>query len=283
MKAKQFGLLAVLFISSLPLPTTHAGNKPDLMLAKTYRQDIDISQYWISEKLDGIRAYWDGSKLISRGGNVFAVPTWFTENFPSVPLDGELWMGRRRYEETSSVVRKKQAHDGWKQVRLMLFDLPAHGGTYKQRLAAMQQLVAQTNSPYLSVIKQFRLTNEIELMRHIQSITDNGGEGLMLHRQSGYYAGGRSNDLLKLKLFTDAEAVVIGYRPGKGQFEGLVGSLKVRTEQGIEFYIGSGLSREQRLNPPPVTSRITFRHQGLTKNSIPRFPVFLRIRNEEPE
>ena len=127
MKAKQFVLLAAFFISSLPFPTTHAGNKPDLMLAKTYRQDIDISQYWISEKLDGVRAHWDGGKLISRGGKVFAVPTWFTENFPSVPLDGELWMGRRRYEETSSVVRKKQAHDGWKQVRLMLFDLPAHG------------------------------------------------------------------------------------------------------------------------------------------------------------
>ncbi|MCP4701039.1 MAG: DNA ligase [Gammaproteobacteria bacterium] len=280
---QQVLLLIVFFIGSMLLPVAQADNKPDLMLAKTYRQGIDISQYWVSEKLDGVRARWDGAKLISRGGKVFAAPAWFIEGFPPVLLDGELWMGRGRYEETVSVVRRKHAHDGWKQVRLMLFDLPAHGGMFSRRLTALQQLAAQTDSPYLAVIKQFRAADEAELMHHLQSVIDNGGEGLMLHHQTARYASGRSSDLLKLKLFTDAEAVVIGYRPGKGKFAGLVGSLKVRTEEGAEFYVGSGLSREQRQNPPPVSSRITFRYQGLTKNGIPRFPVFLRVRNEQPE
>lgn len=283
MKPRQFFVLATLFITYLLLSSAHAENKPDLMLAKTYRQDVDVSQYWVSEKLDGVRAHWDGSKLISKGGNVFAAPVWFTENFPSVPLDGELWIGRGRYEETSSIVRKKQAHDGWKQVRLMLFDLPAHSGTFSQRLEAMQQEVTKADSPYLAVIRQFRVADQAELMRHLESITDKGAEGLMLHRQTARYAGGRSNDLLKLKLFEDAEAVVIGYRPGKGKYDGMVGSLKVRTDQGVEFYVGSGLSDEERRNPPSLSSRITFRYQGLTKNGIPRFPVFLRVRNEEPE
>ncbi|MEE8423434.1 MAG: DNA ligase [Thermodesulfobacteriota bacterium] len=283
MKPRQFFVLAALFITYLLLSSAHAENKPDLMLAKTYRDDIDVSQYWVSEKLDGVRAHWDGSKLISKGGNVFASPVWFTENFPSVPLDGELWMGRGRYEETSSIVRKKQAHDGWKQVRLMLFDLPAHSGTFSQRLEAMQQEVTKADSPYLAVIRQFRVADQAELMRLLKSITDKGGEGLMLHRQTARYAGGRSDDLLKLKLFEDAEAVVIGYRPGKGKYDGMVGSLKVRTDQGVEFYVGSGLSDEERRNPPSLSSRITFRYQGLTKNGIPRFPVFLRVRSEEPE
>lgn len=283
MKPRQFFVLATLFITYLLLSSAHAENKPDLMLAKTYRQDIDVSQYWVSEKLDGVRAHWDGSKLISKGGNVFAAPVWFTESFPSVPLDGELWIGRGRYEETSSIVRKKQAHDGWKQVRLMLFDLPAHSGTFSQRLEAMQQEVTKADSPYLAVIKQFRVADQAELMRLLKSITDKGGEGLMLHHQTARYAGGRSNDLLKLKLFEDAEAVVIGYRPGKGKYDGMVGSLKVRTDQGVEFYVGSGLSDEERRNPPSLSSRITFRYQGLTKNGIPRFPVFLRVRSEEPE
>ena len=283
MKSRQFLVLLALFTTYLLLPTAHADDKPDLMLATTFRDDIDVSQYWVSEKLDGIRAHWDGNQLISRGGKVFAAPAWFTKDFPSVPMDGELWMGRGRYEKTSSVVRRKQAHEGWKQVRLMLFDLPSHGGTFSQRLSAMKQQVTQADSPYLLVIKQFRVANEAELMRHLKSITDKGGEGLMLQHQSALYAGGRSNDLLKLKIFEDAEAVVIGYRPGKGKFDGMVGSLKVRTDQGVEFYVGSGLSLEHRQNPPPVSSRITYRYQGLTKNGIPRFPVFLRVRNEEPE
>ena len=120
-------------------------------------------------------------------------------------------------------------------------------------------------------------------MQHLHLITDEGGEGLMLHKKTALYHAGRSDDLLKLKLFEDAEAMVIAYRPGRGQFEGIVGSLRVRTDEGVEFYVGSGLSRTQRINPPPLSSRITFRYQGLTKNNIPRFPVFLRIRKEEPE
>ena len=44
---------------------------PDLMLAKIYADNIDVTQYWVSEKLDGVRAHWDGKQLISRGGKVF--------------------------------------------------------------------------------------------------------------------------------------------------------------------------------------------------------------------
>ena len=165
----------------------------------------------------------------------------------------------------------------------MVFDLPEHGGTFDQRVMAMKRLAEQVNSPYLGIIEQQTVANEEALMQRLQTIVGQGGEGLILHRKTARYASGRSQDLLKLKPFTDAEATVIGYRPGKGQFAGQVGSLKVRTERGVELYIGSGLSHEERRNPPPLQSRITFRHQGLTKNGIPRFPVFLRIHEEEPE
>ncbi len=281
--SRQILLLLSLFTIHSILTSAVAGDKPELMLAKSYQQGIDVSQYWISEKLDGVRAHWDGSRLISRNGNVFASPTWFTDGFPTVPMDGELWIDRGHYDETSSIVRKKQAHNGWKDIKLMLFDLPAHDGTFSQRLATMQDLVVKINSPYLGVIKQFRVTSDVELMRHLNLITENGGEGLMLQRQTALYTAGRSNDLLKLKLFDDIEVVVTGYRPGKGQFEGMIGSLHVRTDQGIEFYVGSGLNRKQRINPPPISTMITIRYQGLTKNGIPRFPVFLRVRNEGQE
>ena len=280
---KRWLQLTIFFIGVLSLSGALADDKPELMLAEIYHQGIDVSQYWTSEKLDGVRARWDGHQLVSRGGKVFAAPAWFTQGFPAIPLDGELWIGRGRYEEVSSIVRRKQPHDGWRNIRLMVFDLPEHGGTFAQRVMAMTRMVAQIHSPYLAVIEQQRVANEEALMQKLQTIIDQGGEGLILHRTTARYASGRSQGLLKLKPFTDSEATVIGYRPGKGQFTGQIGSLKVRTDQGVVFYIGSGLSHEQRRNPPPLQSRITFRYQGLTKNGIPRFPVFLRIRDEESE
>jgi len=276
-------LLPVIFLIILvPFSAARAGTIPELMLADIYRQGLDLSQYRVSEKLDGVRARWDGTHLISRGGNVFAAPEWFTTGLPAVPLDGELWMGRGRYEEVSSIVRTQHAHDGWRNVRLMVFDLPTHGGTFEQRVIAMNRLATESDSPYWSIIEQQRVGREEVLLKWLHKVIDQGGEGLMLHRETALYASGRSQDLLKLKLFTDAEATVIGHRPGKGQFAGQTGSLMVRTDQGVTFSIGSGLSHEDRRRPPPVNSRITFRYQGYTKNGIPRFPVFLRIRDEEP-
>lgn len=279
----QTPLLPVIFLLLLlPFSVAQAGTKPELMLADIYRQGLDITQYRVSEKLDGVRARWDGTHLISRGGYVFAAPEWFTKGFPAVPLDGELWMGRGRYEEVSSIVRTQQPHKGWRNIRLMVFDLPAHGGTFEQRVIAMNRLKTESDSLYLGIIEQLPVDSEEDLLKWLHTVIEQGGEGLMLHRDTALYASGRSQDLLKLKPFTDAEATVIGYRPGKGQFAGQVGSLTVRTDQGVIFSIGSGLSHEQRRRPPPIDSRVTFRYQGLTKNGIPRFPVFLRIRDEEP-
>jgi len=284
MASQRWTLHLLLLISILPFSGALAGDKPDIMLAKIYQQGIiDVSQYWVSEKLDGVRARWDGEQLLSRGGHVFAAPEWFTKNFPAIPLDGELWMGRKRYEDTSSVVRKHQPHEGWRDVRFMVFDIPEHGGTFNDRVSAMKDLAAQVHSPYLAIIKQETFDTEEALKQRLQSVLNQSGEGLMLHKKTARYLSGRSQDLLKLKPYTDAEATVIGYRPGKGKYAGLVGSLKVRTDEGIVFYIGTGLSDKQRHHPPPLHSQITFRHQGFTKKGIPRFPIFLRIRNEQPE
>jgi DNA ligase len=276
-------LPVIVLILLSPVSAAPAGTIPELMLADIYRQGLDLSQYRVSEKLDGVRARWDGTHLISRGGNVFAAPEWFTKGFPAVPLDGELWMGRGRYEEVSSIVRTQQPHDGWRNLRFMIFDLPAQGGTFAQRVIEMNRFKTESASPYLGIIEQQRVGSEEDLLKWLHRVIDEGGEGLMLHRDTALYASGRSQDLLKLKLFTDAEATVIGYRPGKGQFAGQIGSLKVRTDEGVIFFIGSGLSHEERRRPPPLQRRVTFRHQGLTESGIPRFPVFLRIRDEEPQ
>lgn len=268
--------LCVLFSAAV------ASEKPAVMLAKIYAQATKpVSEYWISEKLDGVRARWDGQQLVSRGGNVFAAPAWFTAGFPPTPLDGELWSARGEYEKISSITSRHNAHEGWRAIKLMVFDLPAHGGAFSARVADMRRLVADNPSPYLAMIEQYRLPNNQALQQQLAAIVAANGEGLMLHHQAAVYRQGRSGDLLKLKQFTDAEATVLGYKPGKGKYQGLVGSLAVQDARGKTFYIGSGLSDAQRATPPPIGAIITFRHQGLTANGVPRFPVFIRVRDEK--
>ncbi len=255
----------------------------ELMLAKKYRDDIDVTTYFVSEKLDGVRARWDGKNLISRGGYTFAAPDWFVAGFPKATMDGELWIARGQYEKTSSIVSQFSPHDGWRRVRFMMFDLPLHGGTFEQRVMAMRELARQMNVSFLAAVDQLEVDNNKALMKLLDKVIAGGGEGLMLHRKTARYKSGRSDNLLKLKRFDDAEAVVIGYKPGTGKYEGMTGSLKVKLDNGKTFYIGSGLDDSQRTSPPPVGSLITFRHQGYTKNNIPRFPVFIRQRAEEPQ
>lgn len=266
--------------------TAAAAEKPDFSLANSYDAAADadaLQAYWMSEKYDGARALWDGEKLVSRGGAVYAAPKWFTDALPSVHLDGELWLARGKFEETMSIIRRKSPHDGWRDIRYMVFDLPAHGGAFRARYAALLSLRAESANPHWAVVEQLPVPSAAALEAHYNAVLANGGEGVMLRRVESLHRGGRSDDLLKVKPFEDAEAEVIAYNEGKGKYTGLVGSLRVRTAEGVEFDVGSGLTDAQRKNPPPIGSIITYKFQGLTGGGKPRFPVFLRIRNDEPD
>ena len=277
----SIALVVSLIVLSL-LATVVAEDRPSLLLAEKYHEDIDLTAYWASEKLDGVRAFWDGEKLISRGGNTFAAPPWFTADFPTIPLDGELWVGRGQFEETASIVSRHTPHDGWRWVRYMVFDLPEDPGTFDVRLQNLSAAVAASPNKFLAIIPQYKMPDHKALMETLDTVVADGGEGLMLHRGDSRYHGGRSMDLLKLKRFDDAEGIVIAHNPGKGRLAGLMGSVTVRTEQGITVKIGSGFSDEERKNPPPIGTTITFRHQGFTASGKPRFAVFWRVRGDEP-
>jgi len=279
-----FGLLALCSINlvhadtSLPAQTTQ---KPALMLAKPYRSDIELKHYWISEKLDGVRAYWDGTQLISRQGNRISAPDWFTQGFPKQVLDGELWMGRNRFAEVSGAVRRQIPDPAqWQKIRFMVFDSPGETGDFDHRLQALRVLFAQLNSPSIALIEQYKIDDETALMQALDQVIANGGEGLMLHLGSAPYRGIRSDDLLKLKRFSDAEAVVIGHIPGKGKFSGMLGAVLVKMPDGREFKIGSGFSDEQRRHPPAIGSTISYKYQGTTASGLPRFASFFRARND---
>ena len=251
---------------------------PAIMQAQKYSAGIAVAEYFVSEKLDGVRARWDGKQLISRNGNPFAAPAWFTRHFPEQVLDGELWLGRGQYQQTVSVVTRQQPHDGWCELKFMVFDLPNNAQPFFERYTQMKAISEQSLSPYLEVITQQRVVNYNQLMRLLDDVISRDGEGLMLHHKHGLYQQGRSAQLLKLKKFDDAEAILVAYKPGKGKYRGMVGSLKLRMDNGQEFFVGSGLTDELRAAPPAVGSVITFRYQGFTDSGLPRFPVYLRQR-----
>ena len=257
------------------------GEAPEIMLAKTWHEGVAVDDYWVSEKLDGVRARWDGRRLLSRNGKIFAAPEWFVAGFPTVAMDGELWTDRGQYENIYSIVSRDAPHEGWRAVNFWMFDLPRHGGVFDERVREMVRLTREAGAPYLKMVPQERMTDEAELMRRLDAIVNQGGEGLMLHRKTAFHRKGRSDDLLKLKRFSDAEAVVLEHLPGQGKYAGLLGALRVQTEEGITFRIGSGFSDAERADPPPLGATVTFRHQGFTQKEIPRFPVFMRIRGAE--
>ena len=275
-------LLAVLLVMS---PSAPAGEPapPPLMLAQRYEAGVDVRDYWISEKLDGVRGYWDGSRLLTRGGHRIRTPDWYTAGWPHVPLDGELWIGRGRFDEVSGIVRRQQPEDGaWQRVSYMVFDLPAHPGTFDERLAALRDLICRLRIDWLQPLAQFRLDSPAALEARLADILSAGGEGLMLHRAAALRQARRSEDLLKLKAHDDAEAQVIGHEPGQGRYRGMLGALRVRAADGREFRLGTGFTDAQRRSPPPPGTWVTYRYNGLTATGLPRFARFLRVRDEMP-
>lgn len=256
---------------------------PPLMLSTRYRPGLSLADYWVSEKYDGVRGYWNGSQLLTRAGNPVAAPAWFTAGWPTTPMDGELWAGRGRFSDAVSTVRQRNADDAaWRALRFMVFDLPAHGGPFSGRMDAMQTTVKQIGQSWVQVVQQDAATTEQALQRRLTQTVQAGGEGLMLHHGDAHYVAQRSERLRKLKPFEDAEAQIVGHVMGQGRHQGRLGALWVEIpalegQSTRRFKLGTGLSDALRDSPPPVGTWVTYRYQGLTGAGVPRFASFLRV------
>jgi DNA ligase-1 len=256
---------------------------PPLLLADSWDSVMDPTGWLMSEKLDGVRGYWDGKQFWSRLGHRFYAPDWFVAGLPAIPLDGELWLGRKQFQRTVSIIRRQDESELWQEVSYRVFDAPALDKDFESRLALVANCLRAHPCPQVQLHPHERCQSLQHLRQELNRIEALGGEGLMLRQAGSRYESGRSATLLKVKRFHDAEARVVKHLPGAGRHKGRMGALLVEMPNGTQFSVGTGFSDRQREHPPAISSLITYRYQELTDAGVPRFPSFVRLRAGSPE
>lgn len=274
---------ALAVLTSIPLLAPNASaNEAPVQLATSWPPGRSPQGFWVSEKFDGVRAVWDGQVLRFRSGRVLSAPAWFVAALPSMPLDGELWMGRGQFDRLSGVVRKAVPDDeAWRAVKYLVFDVPGHAAPFKDRVRLVQTTVQAARVPWLVSVTQEAVQDAPALQARLQQTVRDGGEGLVLHRTDAHWRSGRTEALYKLKPEPDEEGRVVGYQPGKGRLQGQTGALLVQMPSGQRFALGAGLSDALRRDPPPVGVWVTYRYRDRTPSGLPRFASFVRVREAE--
>lgn len=251
---------------------------PPILLAHKWEVEHDPTGWWMSEKLDGVRAYWDGEAFVSRLGNKFYAPDWFTEDLPADTLDGELWVGRKLFSKTISIVRSGAGGEEWKSVTYVVFDAPNARGGFEDRIAHVDKVLKRAEAKYARPLEHVVCSGFDHLREELTRVESLGGEGLMLREPKSSYTVGRSTSLLKVKTFHDAEGRVVAHVPGAGKHKGRLGAVVCELPSGVTFNIGTGFSDAERRDPPPIGAVVTFRFQELTDDGIPRFPSWVGVR-----
>lgn len=267
------------FILTCNLFTCHLFAKPNLLLLEKYK-DQNVTGWLMSEKLDGIRAIWNGKNLKSRSGKILHAPRWFLQGFPPFSIDGELWSKRGEFENIQSIVMDAQPSKDWAKLTYNIFEIPKQNGTLTQRLQILKKHLKTHKAPYIRVIPQITCKNKAHLLSFFNEVTEKGGEGIVLREPNTPYIAKRTRSALKMKKFDDTECQVVALHKGKGKYKNLLGSFTCQLKNGVRFKIGSGLDDKQRKNFIKIGDIITFRYQGFTKHKKPRFPTFLRKRKK---
>ncbi len=246
-----------------------------ILLADVWNGDDDPTGWWMSEKLDGVRAYWDGKQFLSRRNNIYHAPEWFLAGLPNHPLDGELWFARKQFDRASEIARTQGTPERWKELKYLVFDAPDAKGPFEDRMKFLQDGIGGWKNTFTTIHTQALCTSTEHLIEELDRVTALGGEGLMLRKPQSHYERRRSATLLKVKKFLDMEVIVTEYEAGKGRHKGRVGALWVKLSNGKECKVGTGLKDKDRDNPPAKGSIITVKYQEQTEDGLLRFPVYV--------
>lgn len=272
-KLTILGIIATLLIGSL--------NALDLMLLgnydKEFVQNEGLENFVVSEKLDGVRAFWDGKNLYSRNGKPLNPPQWFIQGFPPFSIDGELWNKRDNFSQILSIISTDKDKSLWEELQFFVFDVPSEQIGLLHRLDTLKSFLTQNPNKYIKIIPQENISSFDELDLKLETLLQAKAEGLVIRHIHKPYIVGRSKFDLKLKPFSSDDCKIIGFTQGKGRFHSQVGSI-ICQKDDLTLKIGSGLSDDLRANPPQIGTIIEYKYNGTTSNNLPRFPVFLRIK-----
>lgn len=277
---KNLNVLNFIVVVGLILNSHTSAQELKLQKPMVYKGSTNVSNWFMSEKLDGIRGYWDGKQLMTRKGKPIYAPKWFLKNFPTFELDGELWSTRKNFEFIQSTVLTQVPSNAWAKITYNIFEVPNAQGNFKERLEKAEKWFSVHANKYVKIIPQIICRNLDHLQDYIREVESKGGEGVIVKDPNLEYHTGRSPHILKIKKSADMEGEVIALNPGKGKFEGKMGSLTLKLENDIVFKLGTGFSDNDRTYPPSVGMIITFKYFGFTKNGIPKFASFLRVRKD---
>ena len=238
-------------------------DKFELLKLSEYKGQ-NVGGWLASEKLDGVRAYWDGRNLLSRNGKILAAPVGWSAHFPPFALDGELYTVRGEFEKIqSTVMDKTPSVAAWSEIKFYVFDVPEASGGLLDRLGELENFILKNPQAgqNLKIIKQVKVKDNAEFEAFAEAVIAKGGEGAVVREPNVPYERKRSKNALKYKKFK-------GSNPDE------------QIPYGVKFKVGSGFSDEERANPPKIGSVITYKYQNLTAKGLPRFPIFLRVRED---
>lgn len=277
-----------LFLANLCINLYALDSSDSSIIFKNFDSRIDISNYFVSEKFDGIRALWDGKNMFSKRGKIIAIPRCFAEKLAPLALqngefvEGELWIDYGDFEGISSVIlRKNPSCEDFQKVKYLIFN--AHLGEssdFLANLTKIKNVLDSQNVPQnIQVIAQHKFATQKELDDFFNAVVAKGGEGVIVRD---------SQIAFKLKPQNDAECKIINFSRGKGRIADKVGAIICESledknsgiKAGLRFKIGSGLSDKMRQNPPQIGTIITYKFSGVSKNGIPKHTRFLRIYKE---
>nr|QDY51674.1 hypothetical protein 1_59 [Mimiviridae sp. ChoanoV1] len=248
--------------------------------------------WFLSEKYDGYRAIWDGKNFRSRNNNIYNVPEKFSRWLPpGIALDGELFLGRDKFQKCGIFRKKIPIEEEWKDVKYQIFDAPEHTGLFEERQEFIEKIILERNKCFtdskspLILTKQTEVKSEEQVEKEFENLISKGGEGIMLRAPKSPYEGKRTSHLLKYKKLYDAECKIIGYKNGSGKYKNMLGAFKCSLAKNskIKFDI-SGMNdkiRKNYLETHPIGTIVTFTYMGFSDSGVPRHPQYLRIRLKE--
>src|SRR5207244_872952 len=163
-------------LPATPREATSEAQAPPLLLAESWDGVADPAGWWLSEKLDGVRAYWDGKQFLSRLGNLYHAPDWFIAGLPNVPLDGELWLGRKQFQRTVSIARRQDKSDHWSELSFVVFDAPVLNKDFETRMAFVAECMV-SKPQYARALDQQLCHGLDHLRAELTRLDAHGAEG----------------------------------------------------------------------------------------------------------